>query len=149
MCKEWLSIIPSAILGVAAVGATIWFSRSNKKREEDKMLKELFTEFNSRYAKINKSLSDIVESDKSVTTIDKLSKKQKAIIIEFFNICAEEYFWHQKGRIDDSIWDSWQAGMNYWYNHTNPIIKDMWQKECLYEGGKTSYYIKNGNEFFK
>jgi hypothetical protein len=63
--------------------------------------------------------------------------------------CAEEYFWYKKKRIDDLVWDSWSAGMNYWYNHESGIIKELWKKEIENKRGLKSYYINNGDEFFK
>jgi hypothetical protein len=146
---KWISIIQTLIIGGTGVWATIWFSRSNKKREDDKILKELFAEFNHRYDKLNDHLSEIVESDEAIKLKDQLSKNQKAVIIDFFNLCAEEFFWHKRGRIDLIIWQSWHAGMNYWYNHTNPIVRDLWAEECRSENGMVSYYIENEEEFFK
>eukprot|EP01029_Cantina_marsupialis_P030837 TRINITY_DN8516_c0_g2_i1.p1 TRINITY_DN8516_c0_g2~~TRINITY_DN8516_c0_g2_i1.p1 ORF type:complete len:149 (-),score=21.63 TRINITY_DN8516_c0_g2_i1:42-488(-) len=142
-----IPILPSLIIGFFGLSATIWFSRATKKRESDKMMKELFTEFNTRYDKLNNYLAQIVDSDKPVESVDQIN--ERAVVIDFFNLCAEEYFWHKRGRIDKKMWQSWQAGMNYWYNHTNPIIRDLWIEECNCENGKASYYIVNGDEFFK
>lgn len=89
----------------------------------------------------------IIDSKEEYRSIDEISANNRSIIIDFFNLCAEEYFWHIRGRIDKKIGNSWQSGMNYWYNHTNPIVRDLWKEECKY--GKVSYYIKNGDEFFK
>ncbi|QZT38638.1 hypothetical protein K5X82_07010 [Halosquirtibacter xylanolyticus] len=144
-----ISLLPSLILGAFGLIATISFSRSAKKREDDKMMKELFSEFNKRYDKLNNRLSQIVESNKGANSINDLAKIDKAVIIDFFNLCAEEYFWHDRNRIDEKIWLSWQAGMNNWYNHKNSIIRDLWKEEIKIEYGKVSYYIVNGDEFFK
>ena len=66
---------------------------------------------------------------------------------DYFNLCAEEYYWYKKGRIDDTIWKSWQAGMNSWYTN-KPVIKEAWEKEYK-NFGHQSFYLKKGEQFFK
>ncbi|MUP45389.1 hypothetical protein E0K83_06470 [Gramella sp. BOM4] len=114
------------------------------------MLKELFEDFNKRYDSLNNKLYNIVTDSKDnmkVDSLSQLSKSQKKTIIDYFNLCAEEYFWYKRGRIDNKIWNSWQAGMNFWYKHK--IISDMWHEEVKSKNGKLSYYINNGDEFFE
>lgn len=135
----------AAFIGLLGILITWYFSSLNKKRESDKMLKELFEDFNKRYDKLNNGLYDIV-TDSKVTTISELSKVQKKCIIDYFNLCAEEYFWHKRGRLNEKIWKSWKAGMNYWYGYS--VISEMWHEEVKTKEGKLSYYIDNGDEFF-
>jgi hypothetical protein len=68
----------------------------------------------------------------------------KNAVIDYFNLCAEEYFWFKKGRIDEKIWKSWQAGMKAWYKHDS--IKRLWKEETA--NGKMSYYLEKEEEFF-
>jgi hypothetical protein len=69
------------------------------------MMKELFTEFNQRYDKLNDSLVSI---EKEGLTFEDLNEKKNKIyrqdVIDFFNPCAEEFYWNQKGRIDPKVW---------------------------------------------
>ncbi len=32
-------------------------------------------------------------------------------VVEYLNLCAEEYLWYKKGRIDAKVWEAWWAGM--------------------------------------
>lgn len=84
-----------------------------------------------------------MEELNKVENADELKQK----VIDYFNLCAEEYFWfHHKNRIDPIVWKSWHKGMNYWYNNV-PCIEQMWQDE-IKANGEDSYYIGNGDGFF-
>jgi hypothetical protein len=99
------SIISSIILGLSALGVSWFYSHRTNKLEGDKMMKELFTEFNQRYDKLNDSLVSI---EKEGLTFEDLNEKKNKIyrqdVIDFFNPCAEEFYWNQKGRIDPKVW---------------------------------------------
>lgn len=146
-------IISSIILGLTALLVSWFYSWRSSKRDGDKMMKELFTEFNARYDKLNDSLAIIETYYKEYDKFKQLyvndreeHKKLKQDVIDFFNLCAEEYYWHQKKRIDPKIWQAWHSGMNYWYNKV-PTIKKLWKME-VEAGGTTSYYLNGKESFF-
>ncbi len=152
---EWATLLASAILGVIGLIISKKYSRHSKEIADDQMMKELFTEFNRRYDELNDDL-EIIHNDYPTTDkLDKatvegrnISNQLKNKILDFFNLCAEEYYWYyHKKRIDPLVWKSWNEGMNYWYNST-PSIKDMWQRE-VENGGLASYYITDKIGFFK
>jgi hypothetical protein len=148
MSENFINILPSLILGGFALLATIWFSRAAGKREHHKILKELFTEFNTRYSKLNEKLYFFVENNKnSEVLINKKDVATRDDVIDYFNLCAEQYFWYKRGRLDENLWMSWNTGMNYWYKQE--CIKKLWKEEIKNKDGKLSYYITNGDEFFK
>lgn len=148
-------IISSIILGLFALGITWFYAFRTSKREGDKMMKELFTEFNLRYDKLNDALV-LIESSyseyevfiklKDDETTKKKFEKLRQAVIDYFNLCAEEYFWNQKGRIDPKVWKAWHSGMNYWYKAV-PTIKRLWQFE-VEAGGTMSYYLNGKESFF-
>jgi len=135
---DFIKIGVTISLGVAGWIASIRFSNAAKSRDEDKMLKEIFTDSNLRYDKLNNGLQAFVDSEGTESVAD---------VLDYFNLCAEEYYWYKKRRIDEKIWKSWNAGMQYWYGHK--VIKGLWKKEIANKNGKLSYYIENGDEFFK
>jgi hypothetical protein len=143
MILEILQAVFPLLLGGVGVWATWYYSKQANKREDDRILKELFTEFNMRYDKLNNDLGRAVLK----TEIEELDEKSKDAIIDYFNLCAEQYMWFKRGRIDEVIWKSWNAGMNYWYKQA--VIKQLWMDEIRTKNGKMSYYISNGDEFFK
>lgn len=153
----------SATILAATIGATgtviagwLIYSLSKKYHdntraiENDRMMKELFTEFNKRYDLINGHIDDI--SKISLEDWRELKKKKRIeythIIYDFFNLCAEEYYWYKKNRVDIKVWESWSSGMNKIYNSSD-VIKMIWDEECKDEKGIKSYYIRNKNDFFK
>lgn len=141
-----------ATVGLTIVGSlmTWYYSRATKKLANEQMAKQLFTEFNKRYAELNDFLNKI---ENKYPTMDELNKAEdsdllKQKVIDYFSLCAEEFYWyHHKHRIDKIIWVSWQSGMNYWYQNV-PAIKELWHRE-LQTSGKQSYYINDGDEFFQ
>jgi hypothetical protein len=92
-------------------------------------------EFNSKYdSKFNDKLNEIVkqsENDKDY----KLSPEDKKLIVDYLNLCAEEYLWRTKNRIPKKVWDSWENGMVYYLN--KPIINEVVLNEKCQ---KDSYY---------
>ena len=124
------------ILGaVIATGISLSLGIRHYKTENDKLFKELFTEFNSKYDnKFNHTLEDIVVNYKLVKDYE-LDKKQMKLIIDYLNFCAEEYLWKTKNRIPEKVWNSWENGMVYYLN--NPLINEVILRE---KGQKDSYY---------
>ena len=149
MCQLSYEIIINAgatILAAIIVSViSFYYYQHSKKMEHDRMMKDLFKEFNARYDKINHSLYKIEKKCKTLIELEKHPKLEYKLN-DFFNLCAEEYFWYKKGRIDENIWSAWSDGMNDWYKGVE-VIRDAWEAEIKKRGCK-SYYIKHKNEFF-
>jgi len=124
------------ILGaIIATGISLSLGIRQYKTENDKIFKELFTEFNSKYdRKFNNELETIVENYQQIEDY-KLTQEQGKLIIDYLNFCAEEYLWKTKDRIPDEVWKSWENGMIYYLN--NPLINEIFIRE---KGQKDSYY---------
>ena len=114
--KEWILFIVGILkdlapllISVVAIFLSNRYQKHTKKLANDKMMKELFTEFNQRYDAINNKL-DVI-SKLTIDQWNELSLKEQSekegVVIDFFNICAEEYHWHSEGRINGNIWASW------------------------------------------
>lgn len=148
----FLPILATLIVSGTGLWITDKYQKFNREIANDKLNKELFTEFNARYDKLNDSLTIIESLYKDYDSFKlleiqhkELYKKLKQDVIDFFNLCSEEYYWHKKERIDPKIWSAWHFGMNYWYNHV-PTIKTLWEIEVK-TAGTSSYYL-NGKEGF-
>lgn len=144
------SIVSSLVIGGSGMIITYYYSRHSKQLAHDRLLKELFMDFNRRYDLLFVTLCEI---EHKYRTPEQLCNAENAAqlrlsVIEYFNLCAEEYFWyHHKKRIDEVIWQSWSKGMLFWYNEV-PTIKDIWDRE-IKQFGKESYYVTNEIGFFK
>lgn len=93
------------------------------KISSDKMAKELINEFNNKYTEEINDLFNFIRDqnygDKTIEEISKAivttnlfkSKNLNLFIIDYFNLCSEEYYWYKNGRIPNEIWDAWENGI--------------------------------------
>lgn len=136
-------------ISLVAILISYWFQYHRKKLANDRMLKELFKEFNERYDKLNNDLNKV--SRMSIEEWSSLYKEEMttlySVVIDYFNICAEEYYWYKRKKISPKIWKSWSRGMNDIYNRSE-VIRLLWEMECE-NGDYESYYINKPNAFFK
>jgi len=112
--KLSLELLGSALAGLIA----IYISLEKQSMESDMVFKDLFNEFNNRY---NSALNDIFNKMRLQSVIiekpegnkegSELDEKEKLMIIDYFNLCAEEYLWYSKGRIPQKIWNAWEKGI--------------------------------------
>ncbi|MFY8069001.1 MAG: hypothetical protein ACOVMG_02795 [Flavobacterium sp.] len=145
------AVIVSSILGGCGLLITLFYNYKNSQLAHHKMQKELFAEFNERYDKLNDSLSLLNESDTITSIKEKMSlidnKSMYNVLIDYFNLCAEQYYWKQEKRISDKIWESWYNGMFFYYSNFS-VVRDLWRDE-IKEDGYKSYYLKKGDKLFK
>lgn len=123
-------------LFVGGIGtiATIYFGLIRFQIENDKIFKELFTSFNEKYdEKFNDLLNDL-----RTNTNRSLSQEDKNLIIDYFNLCAEEYLWFSKGRIPKSVWKAWRSGILM--NLKIKQVKEVYEDETSTKEGEKSYY---------
>ena len=125
------------MLAFSSGGAAVFYFPQKQKLEEARLLKELITEFNRRYDTLNEQLAKI-----TATTPTPLSTCQKAVVIDYFNLCAEEYLFYTLDYVQPRVWDAWQAGMKVY--RQDDRIKALWQEEE--QENKDSYY---GFDFLK
>jgi hypothetical protein len=125
----------SLLLGLIGLMATFYFGYLKNKIEDDKVFKELFNSFNEKYdGKINDVINELktTKSDRLLTVIE------KNLVIDYFNLCAEEYLWRTKKRIPDEVWNAWKAGIVE--NLKIPQIMELYTSEMATENGRASYY---------
>lgn len=122
------------ILAILVTGACgVFYFLSQQHLEQARFFKELVTEFNRRYDEKNDVLLSIVDGK------DDLTKEQKQTVIDYFNLCAEEYLFYQAGYIYRRVWEAWYNGMKQFGRDNR--VSDLWQKEVK----TNSYYY--GFEF--
>lgn len=109
----------ATILG--SVLSLIYFLQK-QKLEELNLFRQLFKEFNERYDKVNEKLNEIITNSDEI-----ISDSESDLLIDYFNLCGEEYFYYRKGYIDPIVWDSWFNGMVNLLAH--PKIYNKWVNE--------------------
>lgn len=151
---DYLNLWGSIILGIFGIIITFVYSHKSKSLNDDILFKELFGKFNERYDSLNDKLQRVIDdSEKSELTIKHLNEKTiqgsnktyKQVLIDYFNLCAEEYFWNRKGRIDPIVWKSWNTGMKYWYK--SKLLQNFWIEEKK-NNGYESYYLEDSEKDF-
>lgn len=113
------------------MGGLISFFYFIQKHQLDELnlFKELFTEFNIRYDRMNENLNELVSRKPN-----KLEDKDKDLLNNYFNLCSEEYLYYKKGYIYEEVWKAWRNGMQSFFNIE--VIKKYW----LDEEKSNSYY---------
>ena len=63
-------------------------------------------------------------------------KTEKSVIIDYLNLCSEEYYWFKKGRIDLKVWESWKDGMKFYLTNENfkSTVEEQKQEKDSYYG---------------
>jgi hypothetical protein len=115
-CKIELAI------ALIAGGFTFAFGIRQYEMENDRIFKELFTAFNLKYdEKFNDTLNSIDIEFKNNSAY-RVNEKDTKLIIDYLNLCAEEFLWFKKGRISDEVWSAWKSGMSYFLS-LGPIVE--------------------------
>lgn len=91
-------------------------------------MQDLFTAFNARYDRLNDDLYAIAQGSFAGGDPDR-------VVMDYLNLCAEEYFWYTRGRIDTAIWRAWRNGMENWLQV--PAIREVALREAAQ---RDSYY---------
>jgi len=144
-------VVQGLVLGGAGLLVTTIYSKKQQQLAEDEFNHKLLMRFNDWYDELNNNLHEIktLENGKQEISLEYL-KKQKpdlySTLHDYLNLCAEEKLWNRKGRIDPIIWNSWVAGMNYWYKELQ-ALKELWGQEKK-TTNKDSYYLKKSDDLF-
>ncbi|MCR1025461.1 hypothetical protein NQT66_11630 [Cellulophaga baltica] len=147
---EILKDLGPVIVAVVAICLTYRHHKHSKKIANDRMMKELFGEFNKRYDVLNDYLEKITNHESMEYLMNDHPLEYSFLrnkLNDYFNLCAEEYYWFKNGRIDEDLWQSWEVGMNAWYDKHN-IIQEAWKEEYK-SFGHQSFYLKKDEQFFK
>jgi len=152
---DWYSVLESVVqilvIGVTAVGVTWYYNKKQLELSNDEFQRNLFIEFNKRYDALNDGLHEVLELQQKseLLSFKKLSLKSPESVKclnDYLNLCAEEYFWFKKGRVDEVVWRSWSIGMKWWYAKLQPL-QELWKDEKD-NGNFQSYYLESGEDLF-
>jgi hypothetical protein len=90
--------------------------------QETRLFTELFKDFNGRYNALNHRINAIAE--KAGTRIQ---AEDRQVLMDYFNLCAEEFLFFGAGYIDETVWRSWVRGMKSFADV--PGIRSIWLQE--------------------
>jgi hypothetical protein len=124
----------------SVVAATLGFCYfvQQQKLAETTLFKQLFSEFNARYDGMNGRLAAIANLGIAP------DENEKVEVVDYFNLCAEEYLFYKEGYIHPEVWRSWCRGM-LWYLEREPF-NSMWEIEAETDSyyGLTLTIIRRG-----
>lgn len=123
--RNW-PVLVTAVTGVVSFAYFV----QKQKLEETRLISEFFTQFNARYDRLNDDLMAIVNRSEN----DPLKEIEVRILIDYFNLCAEEYLIWKQGYLYPEVWKSWFNGMKFYFRQ--PRICELWKQERVTE----SYY---------
>ena len=134
----WWLLLPAIGL---ATGVLLWFDEpfptvatviggilsiayflQKQKLEELRLFREIFKECNERYDRMNEALAKIV-----LTGDEKLTPEERETVVDYLNLCGEEYLYFKRGYIEPSVWQAWQNGMKAILS--SPRLREVWEKE--------------------
>lgn len=157
--KFWLFRHSFSILGVVLVNIVCWFAQGvqdaegawramltvsgsslvgayfsqKQKLAEIHLMKELITDFNKRYDALNGPLQDILRTGRE-TPAPELTQEEQKTLVDYFNLCAEEYLFYDLGYIEPRVWEAWHCGMTAHSSQDSRLFA-LWEQEP-----KASYY---------
>ena len=120
------------ILVTIGIVLPIIYAVHSQRREEVRLFKELFTGFNERYDRLNGKLGEVARLPREASD---LTSEQRETLVDYFNLCGEEYLFYRLGYIRQEAWRAWLAGMQHYYR-AHPLIEKTWNSEL----GQGSYY---------
>lgn len=115
--------------------ATTYYAYLKQKSENDRMFKELFESFNDKYKLETNDVFNELRKSLPEKRIEEI-KNAENIVIDYFNLCAEEFLWYSRGRIPKKIWNAWKCGIIE--NINIPQVKSLYKREIEY--GEESFY---------
>jgi hypothetical protein len=128
---------------IVAAAISISFFVQQQRLAEMNLFRELITTFNQRYDQLNGSLQRIRRSGITMSA-DGQAELDYQAVLDYFNLCAEEYLFFSEGYIDSRVWRSWCNGMLY-YIEVEPF-NQLWDQAMMHEShyGLTENDIRKG-----
>ena len=127
-------IVPSpyrnagVLLSIVGSFWALAFYVHRRHAEDARFAKELLSEFNQRYDKLNNDLQLACWRE------SRFEEETKLHFIKYFNLCAEEWLFWSTGYIYDPVWRAWRNGMKQ-YAKDNRVMA-IWDDEAKTD----SYY---------
>lgn len=120
-----LLVLKEQVATIATVvGALLSFAYflQKQKLEELRVFREIFKECNARYDGMNEALAAIGQK-----AIADLTAEERSKVIDYLNLCGEEYLYFKRGYIEPSVWQTWNNGMKA--VASAPSIRSVWDAE--------------------
>ena len=121
-------------LGLIGTVATLYLGAIKYRIENDRLFKELFSDFNTRY---DGRMSDLLNSLRRKKSYE-LNEEEKNLVISYLNLCSEEFLWRNRNRVPSEVWSACLSGIKE--NLKIPQVREMYEDEISSDNGKNSFY---------
>ena len=111
---------------LGGVALTFCYFLQKQQLEETRLMKELITDFNRRYGDMDGTLQGTLRT-KCVRPALLLSPRQQQTLVDYFNLCAEEYLFYDLGYVEPRVWRAWKNGMKAYAKDKR--IQELWKNE--------------------
>jgi hypothetical protein len=115
--SEKTALVGSII--AVALGFCYFVQRQRVSRMS--IFRKLFKDFNHRYDDMNDRLAQIA------ATKDSLHVDTRQKIVDYFNLCGEEYLFFTEGFIHAKAWQAWCRGMLQYFEQEP--FRSVWEEE--------------------
>jgi len=125
---------PTLFLGIIGSAISLFFGALKYTIENDRLFYDLFRSFTERYdLRLNDLINNIKNDENKV-----LDSDEQNLIIDYLNLCSEEYLWYTKRRLSKHVWKSWESGIIS--NLDLKQIREIFDEEMKDPHVRASYY---------
>ena len=116
------------VCGIATVIVAMVAVFIEIKGVRDQLWLHTFAEYTRRYSEIAEKLPSESRHPEGHFSLEGLSQDRRDEIMNaaraYLNLCSEEFYLHDRGRVDDETWGIWQEGMQATFKL--PWIQQTW-----------------------
>ncbi len=116
--KEPFPTVATVIGGILSIA----YFLQKQKLEELRLFREIFKECNERYDRMNEALAQIAKE-----CSDELTAKERDQVVDYLNLCGEEYLYFKRGYIEPAVWQAWHNGMKSILSSSR--LRKVWEEE--------------------
>lgn len=113
----------SSFAGAAGAFLSIIYFVQKQRLEEMRLFRDIFKECNARYDAMNEKLAEVCDSNDA-----KLTPSETDLLVDYFNLCGEEYLYYRQGYIPPVVWEAWHLGMKVVI--CSPRVNELWRSEA-------------------
>jgi len=100
--------VAGVLLGAVAIAMSL-------RGVRDQLWLQTFADYTRRYGEIVRELPSEARRPGGNFVFEELEPEEQGHVLNisraYLNLCSEEYFLHERGKIDDQTWGIWRAGM--------------------------------------
>ena len=106
---------------------SFFYFLQKQQLEETRLMRELITDFNRRYGVMHGELQRILKTGQQECPAPRLTQDEEETLVEYFNLCAEEFLFYDLGYVEPRVFATWDKGMSEYGKDQR--IWEFWKRE--------------------